>query len=601
MNTEEKTLVEIGGYEGLINSYFRKIQEIVDVIKNDYDYNRVSHAFAHWFLENIKGFNRNNVSEMITDDFDDWAIDAVNVDTDNDIIELYQFKLPTKEKNINNEISVEEVLKFLLGYKICSSGTYPDRTNINLKNKIDEIKESEIFNYKLIYVSYSDGLGYHAKTALDNEFQQVKSTGNQIEWELYDKTRLVDIYYSQRRRKREIEITLDQVATGTGFLPTDEITCYSIYVGLDQIAKICDDYNDYIFDENVRLFHGIKNKYNSSIMSTAISDSDNFHLYNNGIVILSEKINYNDMQKKMKIKNPKVVNGCQTMNSLVEARKKVGELSGSVQIKAIQITDPIVRQNISIYLNSQTEIKDSYLISNLPIIIQLEEDLKEKDYILERQANQISQMKKKLSKKQIEQQFGVGYSKVINLELAIQVYATFYEDFGPVAKLNKAKLFNVRTNLEKIFKNLTADKLIIAFTIYNKIGEVITQYRKYRRNNSKKDFLAYLNIAKEKIIEYTFMNTADLFLLSLFSKIVEFEVCGYNEIGKKIEGKEFVENFQIWRERINENSDDYIKKSIEIIRKTMIEDSSGKPPATLTKSNAFHKQLKRALHERYSK
>ena len=99
--------------------------------------------------------------------------------------------------------------------------------------------------------------------------------------------------------------------------------------------------------------------------------------------------------KKVKIENPKVVNGCQTMNSLLEAkRQNDNTLEGTVLVKIIEITDPLIRQNVSIYLNSQTEIKDSYLISNLPIILNLQDELTSKGYFLERQANQLALIKK---------------------------------------------------------------------------------------------------------------------------------------------------------------------------------------------------------------
>lgn len=136
-------------------------------------------------------------------------------------------------------------------------------------------------------------------------------------------------------------------------------------------------YQDIIFDENVRLFHGVNNKFNNGIIQTATSEDDviNFHLYNNGIVMVSPKVKYIDTRKRLKVSNPMVVNGCQTMNSLLEAKKQGNLQDGFVQVTVIEINDPIIRQNISIFLNSQTEIKDSYLISNLPIVRQLEEDL----------------------------------------------------------------------------------------------------------------------------------------------------------------------------------------------------------------------------------
>ncbi|WP_025161852.1 AIPR family protein [Paraclostridium bifermentans] len=593
---EEKSLTEIGGYTGLVNRYYEKINEEINKILEDNEYSRTSHAFAHWFLMNIRGLNNESISELITDDFDDWSIDAINIDYDNEVIELYQFKLPISQKKIEGDITQEEILKFLHGYNICSSGTYPDRTNDCLKNKIEEIVKSDIYTYKLIYVAYNNGLGYHAKETLDSELRKIKSTGNDIEYLIYDKNKITNIYHYNKRKRGDFSIKLKQLATGTGYMENNEISCYSIYASLGEIAEVCEKYSDSIFDENVRLFHGISNPYNKEIMNTAINDGENFHLYNNGIVILSTDVKSNDMRKEIKITNPKVVNGCQTMNSLVEAKKKSNNLTGVVQVKIIKILDPAIRQNTSIFLNSQTEIKDSYLISNLPIIINLEDDLDQQGYFLERQANQVQYIKETLvSKKQIEDKFGIGYSKVIRLDEAIQVYATFFEDMAPVAKLNKAKLFNSKANLEKIFKNINAERVIISNNIYKKICEVITMYRKYKRNNSKDEILKYLNIDKSLINEYLFMNTADLFLLSIISKIIEKEICPYDRIGKCDKANDL----ETWEKHVNDSLNKYIKDAIDVMHECIINDKTGNPPAVLTKNAIFHKQLMAFINQKY--
>ncbi|MFC8688309.1 hypothetical protein [Brevibacillus porteri] len=65
---------------------------------------------------------QDDVSQYITDGFNDWGIDAVIIDEDKDLVELYQFKLPDKVTNIEKTIGQTEIESFLRGYKICSSG-----------------------------------------------------------------------------------------------------------------------------------------------------------------------------------------------------------------------------------------------------------------------------------------------------------------------------------------------------------------------------------------------------------------------------------------------------------------------------------------------
>lgn len=280
-----------------------------------------------------------------------------------------------------------------------------------------------------------------------------------------------------------------------------------------------------------------------------------------------------------------VVNGCQTMNSLLETKSQGKLLEGYVQVKVIEVNDPQIRQNISIFLNSQTEIKDSYLISNLPIIRQLEIDLSEKGYFLERQANKVQTLKKLLSKKEKANVFGLNQNKTISLELAIQLYATFYENMGPIAKKDKSLLFT-NENLSIIFKNINAERVICCFELYQRILEVIKSYRQYIRNSRKRAILEYLSIrGMKEAREYTFLNTADIYLLSLFSQFSQKDVCSFDKIGK------IVSNHSEWTFQVNEKFDEILLKSIGIMKETIKEQSDNKSIATLTKSQFFHKTL----------
>lgn len=109
-------------------------------------------------------------------------------------------------------------------------------------------------------------------------------------------------------------------------------------------------------------------------------------------------------------------------------------------------------------------------------------------------------------------------NKAIELDLAIQLQASFYEGLAPVAKLNKAKLFE-RKNLEIILKNINATRVAFAFEVYNKMMGRISEYRSYRRNRKNKNILKYLNIKAKEINDYSFLNTGDFFLISTFSVI----------------------------------------------------------------------------------
>ena len=70
--------------------------------------------------------------------------------------------------------------------------------------------------------------------------------------------------------------------------------------------------------------------------------------------------------------------------------KQKGKLKKEVclPVRIIEISDYSERMKITEYLNSQTQIKASYFVSNHPIIRDLQDKLLGKGYFLERQINE---------------------------------------------------------------------------------------------------------------------------------------------------------------------------------------------------------------------
>ena len=108
-----------------------------------------------------------------------------------------------------------------------------------------------------------------------------------------------------------------------------------------------------LFDDNVRDYQG-DTTINQDILTTIENDPFSFVLLNNGITIVCDEIGSGN--RKITIKNPQVVNGCQTCNVIYEANKKGYDLSNVTIIAKViatrcsEITNSIVkgtnRQNI---------------------------------------------------------------------------------------------------------------------------------------------------------------------------------------------------------------------------------------------------------------
>ena len=75
-----------------------------------------------------------------------------------------------------------------------------------------------------------------------------------------------------------------------------------------------------LFDDNVRDFQG-NNAVNSAIAETVKNEPEKFALLNNGITIVCDK--YTQSNMSINIKNPQIVNGCQTSHVLFNSNNEL--------------------------------------------------------------------------------------------------------------------------------------------------------------------------------------------------------------------------------------------------------------------------------------
>jgi hypothetical protein len=101
-----------------------------------------------------------------------------------------------------------------------------------------------------------------------------------------------------------------------------------------------------LFEDNVRDFQG-DNSINNEISRTIINEPQKFALLNNGVTIVCEK--FNTTNNKILIKNPQIVNGCQTSHVIFNNSQNTENLTNApIIIKLIstendEITNQIVR------------------------------------------------------------------------------------------------------------------------------------------------------------------------------------------------------------------------------------------------------------------
>ncbi len=122
---------------------------------------------------------------------------------------------------------------------------------------------------------------------------------------------------------------------------------------------------------------------------------ENFWYFNNGITILSEKITLHEEEKKIILRNPQIINGCQTVSTIGENRHSEALLFA----KIVEIGDSLVNQELIDGIieanNRQTPVDERILKSNHPLQVRLQRNLETLGYYFERKEGQYKEEKEK--------------------------------------------------------------------------------------------------------------------------------------------------------------------------------------------------------------
>lgn len=493
------------------DSYFKKIKTETDLVKEQEGYSTESCAFAHWFFKNEYGFDDETISEIMVDGPGDNGVDAIVYDNKSKHLDIFQFKFPGNVKNVGTDIPADDIQKTLSGLDLLmrndSYTSYRSANDSFIKFK-NMLSEAEVYSCKITFVSFNRGVTSNIEI-LHNYINRYKNDfGNEVKYELYDRSRVCDLF-DRIQRKNNIEITLS-------YKSLYNMYSNDVFIGVVNakllIEGIKSDIKN-IFDENIRLVEE-KSHVNTNIKKTAISDeSINFFCYNNGITLICEDARNSLPSNTIKLEGVSIINGCQTVNSLYEVYQE-GSLKENVDllVRIIKTSDYEQRAKITEYLNTQTPVKESYFISNHTVIRDLQTKLLDKGYFLERQIGEVT----------YKRRFGdsnLAKDKVIlKLEDAIQAYVGYYEDkFAATAKSNKGELFS-KEIIEEILASISVEKVIYSYNLYQAIQEVVSCYRRFRRNSNNTEFSDFLGISqdnlKDNINKYLFVNTADILILN---------------------------------------------------------------------------------------
>ena len=120
-----------------------------------------------------------------------------------------------------------------------------------------------------------------------------------------------------------------------------------------------------LFQKNVRQSLGLSNRVNKGIKETVYKNSKDFLFYHNGITALCNKMEFEEVSQKLTLHGLSVVNGCQSLTTILSCSEKVKLLEDSyVMFRFYEITTRDRADHISVSTNSQSAVKPRDLRSN---------------------------------------------------------------------------------------------------------------------------------------------------------------------------------------------------------------------------------------------
>lgn len=339
-------------------------------IKQDYyqqNFSNDGQRFNAWYLRNIYQRDLNQTKDEITDGANDKQIDAVFIDDDNSKIIIIQGKFIGGDK-VDGE-PLREVLSSWV--QIRDLARLQEVGNEKLKRKLSEIAVALDDEYDISFELVTTAkLTDSAMQDLATFQKNLVSMGDGNDG-VAATINLVDKEELERRYSFALEgnnpVINHEVALEDGkYLYTDIAGAKVIIaaVPLKECIKIPGINDGTLFQKNVRQSLGLNNAVNRGIAKTIQGDdSKDFFFFHNGITAICNHLELNS--NRLKLKSLSVVNGCQSLTTILSNSEKVKTLDGTyVMFRFYEIPQRDRADKISTFTNSQSSVKPRDLKSN---------------------------------------------------------------------------------------------------------------------------------------------------------------------------------------------------------------------------------------------
>jgi len=359
---------------------YKKISD--DIAQEYYQQNfpNDGQRFVAWYLRNIHLRDPIQTRDDITDGADDKQIDAVFVDDDKATIFVIQGKFigtpsvdaePLREV-LSAWIQMRDLVRL---QEVC---------NNKLKQKLSEVARAVEDEYEVCFeLITTAALTDSAHKDLATFQEQLAELSAKDEFP----ATLMLVNEDEIRRRYDIALerenpslshSLDLSACQT--LPVNIAGTQVVIavVPLSECIKFPGIKDGTLFQKNVRQSLGLSNAVNKGIKNTIYGDRHrDFFFFHNGITAICNKMETRD--SKLHLHGVSVVNGCQSLNTILSCSERVKALSDtSLLFRFYEIPQRDRADKISINTNSQSAVKPRDLRSNDKRVLNLKRSYEQK-------------------------------------------------------------------------------------------------------------------------------------------------------------------------------------------------------------------------------
>lgn len=389
-----------------LDTFRKQIVEDLDFFKREYvryseKLEKPEYAFNFWILTELFQIEAEVANDYIVE-YNDGGLDCYVHYEENKELYLIQNKYYSKNTHINRD----NVSDFLTN-PLVQLGNQTYTRSRELQNIFIDASNDSDYKIFLLFITTSENTLPDQTASLFKTFNRETQTKFKcgIYSEFIDFYSLYKKYYGVEYVKTSnFQFDL-QTYQGKGYAAVLEDyqlnLPYETYYIITPIKQIYDLYvkaenESYrLFDQNIRDFLG-ENPINNAIIKT-LKDPDTrqyFLYYNNGITIncdnrIKTELGNRVKTRVLKLSNPKVVNGCQTVNSIKLAMDAVPSSereeafkSAYVLVKILIITsqsteDVVFYKNVVKYTNKQNSIPEkSFILAEKKEFEKIKEGLK---------------------------------------------------------------------------------------------------------------------------------------------------------------------------------------------------------------------------------